>query len=968
MFETASSDSLDKIIYDTNSCFDYISLGPYVESSNFKVTASYSSAHSSLINSFGQTYTAFFDIFPHIENPDGGIIELRIKNDLFSFGSSCFAVLCALNSPNPDCPSYELVKTIGKCQSNSQTLLFTILQPITLKPFRIQTIVFNPSTLAYGTIVAIYKSRRAENWFGFANVQSGSKNPLVFQTLYPQIVSSLIVQLFWGVNAGEQYQGGTGFLGCPYVLYKNAVGGALTVLNSISSSILISTSVQSLKDLGYLNIFWYPAEVNGLKVLLGSIQSNFPIVAGNRSKVTFSLSQNAVKLTAIDSLTPGSYYKISGKFVLPSSIISTSVSCGRLELYMGNNNDNRLGTSSSQTIPIKSNYEQLDNSATYGNAVTGSANILGKISYNVFHSYLTSDIDLSLVKTGGTTASATIIDIYTKIFQNFLGDTNKGQPGVYFRPLSSSESDNYGLFVWLNVVNDGHICQPQLIGLSTTCFGTTLVTSAVIMLKIVFNNNVIGINESDFKSGVLLVGTIFAVMSGNDIDNAKTTVSTQDYGSTAASKLNFLTKTDAYWHTTVICKPVEGISHCNEMASTTSGVAPASFSGVSFLKTKIRNYPSQYVDNYVFDFLLCFKSISWNTWSTGVTSEESFRLIEGSNNFLVNLPTSTTITVATGPSLLNAYVIQGFVSNYKSMASLVNYYSDFSSNTGTAAFFATYLRVHAVFGTNDISSTVNEVAIFFDGVPITASDPDNVYKSLQKFANFDGDTMVANHITFSQVPAQLIQGYDETSNTGLRYHNDLWHMKSGFRYSASFLANNAEIDVFCPLSTSIKKLESLHIVVYRGSFVSPAPILAVFRVLGSAYKNVKKILASYSSNKNLDAANIALGTTTNFPEDFKASSFNLAWSADTSSAGNGCYLLGEISLSGIKLKNGGSFKPGRKYENQVEIDNGVTHSSGSKCGINVVNDLVSSLTEGTDFEAGVGNKIGTINFNFIFNT
>lgn len=867
-------------------------------------------------------------------------------------------MLCTLNSPKPDCPSYELVKTIGKCQSNSQNIIFTILQPITLKPFRIQTLVNNPSTLATSSIVAIYKSRRAENWFGFTNVQPGSKNPLLLETLYPQIITSLVVQLFWGVNSSEQNEGGIGFLGCPITLYKKAAGGALTVINSISSSILISTNVPSLKELGYLNVFWYPAEVTDIKVLLGSVQSTFPVVSGSRSKVTFSLKQNAVKFTSIDSLTQGSSYKISGKFVLASSITSNTVSCGRIEFYMGNDSDNRLGTSSFKEIPIRSNYEQLDNSATYGNAVTGTANILGKISYNVFHSYLTSEIDLSLVRVGGTTASAAILAIYNKLFENFLGDNNKGRPGVYLRPINSPESDNYGLFVWLHVINDGHICQPQLIGMTTTCFGTSLTTSAVIMLKIIFNNNVVGINESDFKSGVLLVGTIFAVMSGNDIDNAKTTDSTQDYGSTATSKLNFITKTDTYWHATVICKPIEGLSHCNEMASITSGIAPASFSGISFMKTKIRNYPSQYADSYVFDFLLCFKSISWKAWTTGVTSEESFRLTEGSNNFQVNLPTLATKTVATGPSLLNAYVIQGFVSNYKSLASLANYYSDFTSNTGTAAFFATYLRVHAVFAQNDITSTVNEVAIFFDGVPITASDPDNIYKSLQKFANADGDAMVANHMAFSQVPAQIIQGYDESSDTGFRFHNDLWHMKSGFKYSTSFLASNAELNVFCPMSTSVKKLESLHIVVYGASFLSTSPILAIFRVLGSAYKNIKKILPYYSSNKNLDAANIAGGTTTNFPEDFKATSFTSAWSADTTSGGNGCYLLGENSLSGIKLKNGGTFKPGKKYENQVELENAVPHSTSSRCGTNKANDLVSSLSEGTDFESGIGTKIG----------
>jgi len=157
-FQTSSSDSSDRIIYDMNTCLDYISLGPAVDTTIFKVLGSYTYTQASVIQNFGQSYTAFFDIFPNVGVEGGAIFTLTIAGSDFSFGSSCQSVACLIGSTNPDCPStytYNITQVTGSCASNGQILTFSLNQDVTTNPIRIQATIVNPNGVNTSSITAV---------------------------------------------------------------------------------------------------------------------------------------------------------------------------------------------------------------------------------------------------------------------------------------------------------------------------------------------------------------------------------------------------------------------------------------------------------------------------------------------------------------------------------------------------------------------------------------------------------------------------------------------------------------------------------------------------------------------------------------------------------------------------------------------------------------------------------------------
>ena len=336
LMHSASSDSVDRIVYDLNSCLDYISLGPDADITNFKVLASYSNSANDIKFNFGSTYMVFFDVYPQEEVEGGAIISLNIDNKAFSFGSSCQNVECLIGSTNGDCPDNGLNNlniTVSTCSAIAQTLTFTVNQNVTLNPFRIQASIINPNAVVTSTITAIFKSKKAENWFSVISVKGGNKNALsTISTNYPQITATSSSTLFWGLQH-TPITGKTGFIGCPIYLYRNKeTANVLNIFNSLKTTVAIKTIVNSFKDSNYLNVFWYPAEITGgVTVVLSSIQSTFPIVNGLKSIIKWDSVKNAVGLTNIDTLSRDSTYTISGKFIISGT--STSANCGKVEFY-----------------------------------------------------------------------------------------------------------------------------------------------------------------------------------------------------------------------------------------------------------------------------------------------------------------------------------------------------------------------------------------------------------------------------------------------------------------------------------------------------------------------------------------------------------------------------------------------------------------------------------------------------------
>lgn len=964
LMHTASSDSADRIVYDLNSCLDYISLGPEADVANFKVLASSSNTANDIKSSFGSTYMVFFDVYPQEEVEGGAIISLNIDNKAFSFGSSCQNLECLIGSTNADCPDNGLNNlniTVSTCSALAQTLTFTVNQNVTLNPFRIQASIINPNAVASSTITAIFKSKKAENWFSVVSVKGGYKNSLPsLSTAYPSITVTSSSLLFWGVKH-TVITGKTNFIGCPIYLYRNKESSnTLNIFNSLQTAVVIKTIINSFKDTNYLNVFWYPAEVSSITVVLSSIQSNFPVVNGQKSIIKWDSVKSAVGLTNIDTLNRDSSYKISGKFIISGS--STSAPCGKVEFYEGKDtNPFKIGQSNSQTILISENNEQIDTTDSSTNIGFAASSVIAKNSFNVFNSYLISSMSLKLTRTSGASnkiTAASLVQVYQSILNKFYnGNSNidgsgtyDSKPGVFTKP--TSDTGLYGLLVLLSSENEGVICLPAAVGYTadSTCFATNAADSAYIMLKIVFNNNVLNINSSDFPNGVVLVGTIFAVMSSNDIDYdvGKTGSAISDYAQNTQAKTNYILQTDDFWHVTVICKPIDNALNCKHIEKvthvTTGGAEQSKFTGVAFQNTRISVYPGQYVDSYVFDFLICYKAIKSSLYAAN-TPETSFILSDGTEN--VTPQSGSSSSMKAGTQMHNAYVIQGFASSYKSAASFVNYYSDTVNGIyGTGGSFASYIRVHAAFANSDFSGTATQVGIFLDGVP-GSSTGQQTYAALRKYSNANEEINIINHVAGASVLGSIFQGFDEATAFNARIMNDYWFTKSGVKYAASITTTNPEINAYIPIKCTLKNLRSLHLVAYNS-----VNIIGVFRVLGSAFKNVVKALPNMGSNKNGGVA------STPFPDDITSASFGNFWSVDLVT--NGCILTSETSISQIKSSSSQDIAPTRTFinDNKIIFQAAVQHPAGSSCSISAGNDLVKDLVETTDFDSATP-KIGS---------
>lgn len=569
--KTTSSDAPEYITYDENNCIDSISFGPMVETSAFKVQGSYTYTQATVIKTFGATYTAFFDVYPHISVENGGILVLTLNNKDFAFGSSCFSTECLVGSTNPDCPTNLLVplaKMDGTCVTSATKLTFTMDKTVSLVPFRVQAIIINPNTISSSDVIAVFKSKKAETWFAVTTVIQNAVNGLNVATSYPVLIASITVTLFWGLSSSDISS--TNSIGCPVALYKTQTSGSIPIFNSIKSEVSISSGIYSFSSLGYLNILWYPVETSSssdVTLLLSSVQTTFPLLANSLITSGISGNSNYFKISKVDSLTQGGNYKVSGKFVLAASTISANANCGKIDVYTGNDLI-KIGSTISTSLLIKENVEYLENAATAES--WGATARITKTGYNIFHSYTkSSSLNLQFDRTINT-AVADIGALYDKILLYFY-DGNSGKPGIYIRQTTASDSDITGLFMILSTSDPKLICQ------DANCFSTTQSLASVIMMKIVFNNNVLNIDSKEFENGVVLVGTIFAILDGsNNIDKTNTNLGISDYGN-PSSKMNFITKTQNFWHVTIICLPVATYSNCQNIDRLTYG-GPYKFS------------------------------------------------------------------------------------------------------------------------------------------------------------------------------------------------------------------------------------------------------------------------------------------------------------------------------------------------------------------------------------------------------
>ena len=564
--KTTSSDAPEYITYDENSCIDSISFGPAVETSAFKVLGSFTYTQSTVIRNFGASYTAFFDVYPHVYIENGGVVVLTLSNKDFTFGTNCVSTECLVGSTNPDCPTslvVQMSRVEGRCVTIANKLTFTMDKAVGMTPFRVQAVIANPNTIGSSDVTAVFKSKKAETWFAVTSVVQGTVNGLNVATSYPSLIASITVTLFWGLSSSDIST--TKLIGCPVVLYKTQTSGSIPIFNSLKSEISISSAIYSFSSLGYLNILWYPVESSSsidVTILLSSIQTTIPILANSLVTSGISGNSNYAKISKVDSLVQGGNYKVSGKFILAAGIIATNANCGKVEIYTGNDAV-KIGSTTSASLFIKENVEYLEDSTVAQS--WGATARLAKTGYNIFHSYLkSSSLNLQFDRTIDTPV-ATIGALYDKILLYFY-DGVSGKPGIYMRE-TTSDSEITGLLMILSTSDPKFICQ------ETNCFSTTQNLASVVMMKIVFNNNVVNIDSKDFENGVVLVGTIFGILDGsNNIDKTNTNKGVSDYGN-PTTKMNFISKTQNFWHVTVICLPVTGYANCQNIDRLTYGAS-----------------------------------------------------------------------------------------------------------------------------------------------------------------------------------------------------------------------------------------------------------------------------------------------------------------------------------------------------------------------------------------------------------
>jgi hypothetical protein len=195
------------------------------------------------------------------------------------------------------------------------------------------------------------------------------------------------------------------------------------------------------------------------------------------------------------------------------------------------------------SMPFKMNFDTYD--ASLG--VTGDGLLAGK---NQVYSYWSS------VSTYSDFNSDTIVKNYL-----FGGTASKSSAaGVW--PKSQTGTQSVLLQINFDITGTG-LCDSTPTLVATNYWGTstafdascntgtsTYLPQIAVLLKVVFNNNVLGLTDSITvqKNGVKVLASLFS--------GASSTTDYTDYPSsgTGAGVANFLTKETQFWHVSVLCK------------------------------------------------------------------------------------------------------------------------------------------------------------------------------------------------------------------------------------------------------------------------------------------------------------------------------------------------------------------------------------------------------------------------------
>jgi len=803
------------IIYDSSSCLDVIGLAVEQDSTAFTIQASYATSDTAKRNTFGASYRAFFDITPNMALDKGGSIILNHEGN-FTFDYPCVNTQCVAGAT--DCTqNISLLNTTTTCQIVNQmnSLYFTVDQFLNQTTFRIAVQIVNPnyfvSSFVANTVECMFESaNRAGFLYAYsAAVSAASTNPLSLYTVYPNITLTNIAKLFWGLLP----QTDTTKDGCPLTFY--AMATSFPIYNSLTTEFTVSPSVVAFSYNGYLKINWFLVNPGSsyTTVIMSSLATTLPVISPGLIP-NYIAASDEISITNVGTLFTSNLYYISIKFMLASSAVGVTLTGGKLEVRTGNAlgyGEDLLVTLNGPTIPVRLNREYVDTTTTtgwfYGSPPTNY--------YNFLYSYKSTDYNL---------ASTTLSTLYSTITTAFFSTTSK--VGVFVKP--SGSTDIYNLFVIL-YAGQNKICSNGTLATTATCSGSGAASGLHVLLKLIFNNNVLGIDSSLFPLGVLPVGTLFAssTMTNQGCFGYNT-------ASTQSKQMNLITSTTdsaggVFYHVSLVCLQVPSVDYCHQI----QGRSATTIAGLAFVNTSISTFPTLYADTYVFDMILCFKCMLYASFSQYQVMMESFFTLYEST------------TYAGGPGMIHGYVLQGGPPS-GSVAFYANYYSQSASVFGNSNYFATYLRISVTFGT-DLPASGTSLAVFLK---------DNTLAGLQQFANSNNVLNCVEMTSGAQIVGQVIQGNTSTY--------DMWWQHNGVVLNNAISASTS-YNFYIPMKMTSNALTSVYVAVMSQNTLTTNPtynIIAVYRIIGSVYSS--KLATIFST---MNTATLFTDDTTNYNND-----------------------------------------------------------------------------------------------------
>ena len=807
------------IIYDENPCLDVIALSPAIDSTGFSVKGSYASAASALKNTFGASYQAFFDITPHKVFLEGGQFQLMIAGG-FQFDYPCLSIQCTAGATDCSIDIPIMNSSICVLDSTTNSLFFTISGPITKNLFRIAVNIINPNQYITTpqTITVYYQSVTMNLGYGVTTVTEASSNPLSLVTSYPTSLSiANTVKILWGLI--PQADGSKD--GCPMVLYSMAnTASPIPIYNNLRSEFSVSNLINSFQANQYLAVLWYITSIKQANILPNSVISNLP---ASPDGLSWNVNNNydIIQFFGINSLLTGTTYYISGRFSLNSAAAgSMSSDSGEIDVvtYVDGAFVN-IVTDVGVNITIKENREYVDNAVSTSWFFSPSS----KNFYNFMYSYKASDYNLQY-----NSVSNTVAQIKTTIDTAFFSTTSK--IGIFVKPTGSQ--DIYNLFIIL-YAGQFKICKDGFLdtGVSKCSYPVGSANGLHILMKIIFNNNVLGIDSNNFGAGVLPVGSLFARFDGVNRGVSDFNVSSQGKQTNIISVGKDSSGNGIFHHVSMIClQPGGSTGTYNDFCHSIVRRNSSSVSGISFINTNIQVYPQLYMDDNVFDMIICFKAMKYATMN-GLSIpplESFFTLYEDSTN-------------KGGPGILHGYVLSGGPP-LNSFAYYANYYKDQTSSYGDGNYVASYLRVSVTFGT-DLLAPGSYLAVFFS---------DGALSDLQFYA--DSTTSIINCLDMAAstpaITGKVLPSIDQSNS------EDFWWEHKGILLNRAISSGNS-YNFYIPMLISSSYLMSLNVAVMSSTY----QVKALYKIIGSPY--LAQLTLSFTSTNN----NILFTSLTNYNAD-----------------------------------------------------------------------------------------------------